>query len=985
LTLTEQTSKEFGVVDNAYSLDLETVVTNLDSNKSKGLKQSEVEKRLARVGENRIITPSPSVWEIYLAPMLDTLITVYLIITGIMILLAFVVDEIVSKIAFWLVMISFNFIMAIFQQYRAQKKVEALSSLSPPMAKVVRDGGVKEIEAKNLVPGDLIELSLGDRIPADARLIESSNLTVNEASLTGESVAVRKASTAKAALPPETPIAKHDNMVYLGTFVQTGNGRAIIVKTGNDTELGQIATEMSAMSGIEIPLRNKVNQLGKGLSILMVTFLVTLVITTGIRRISSGDGLTLERFAFDLSQAIITAMSVLPINIPLLTTVVLITGVLNMAKKKVVIKELSAVETLGRCSVLCSDKTGTITTGKMTVKLLWDTKDFFQVWPEEDFTNKIIKIPSENILQNMDHIPEDHKPIINIRTDSALELLISGAVLNNDADITPVESDEGTEYKIIGNFTDGALLVLAMTNGLDTTYIRTRYKQTATYPFDSSIKRMSGLFEDTKEGDVMIFSKGASEVILPRCSRIGDESNIQELTEEQRQEILDEVAEFANQGYRVISMAYKPADEFHRTPDDEAAEREKAESDLIYIGFAVIYDPPRPRVYDAVADLDSAGIFPIMITGDAKTTAGTIARQVGILDGDEIVVEGSEASKLPDEEFFKVSVFARVAPKDKEVIVNRYQKRGDVVAMTGDGVNDSLAITRSDAGVAMGISGTEVAKEAADIILTDDSYVSLVEGVREGRNLYNKIRIMIFFYIAVNLAEALMYFTTSFRLDFYLLNDWQRAYIFGIVHAIPVLAIIFGPDDQKVMQLKPRQNDALLTRNLIYLVAMFAISSGLLFIISYFIYYNSPQFVNKVNRGGISQYLQFVGNTNNLSDLVRPEDLAQAKARTILLTIIYLIESIFVLSIIRVNRPIWETVKDVNGFVYAMVTTPLILHFSLMYITPLQLLLHKSGIGFELIPLSLLDLLFVFFIVSIPLAILEGYKYYVREIEEKQF
>ncbi|MHA2502725.1 MAG: cation-translocating P-type ATPase [Candidatus Kariarchaeaceae archaeon] len=982
--MSEEASTAY-IVEHGHAQTLDKVVKHLRTDPEKGISISEAVQRSDAVGPNLIVTPSPSVWQVYLAPLFDTLITVYLIITGIMVFLALFVDEILSKVAFWLVMIAFNFAMAIFQQYRAQKKVQALANLSPPVCKVIRNGEFMELEARELVPGDLVDLALGDRIPADARIVSSSSLTVNEASLTGESVAVKKMADGSEALDHETPIAKHSNMVYLGTFVQTGSGKAIVTKTGNDTELGRIATEMSSMSSVEIPLRTKVNTLGKGLSALMVAFLVILVASTAIRRANSGVDFTFEQFAFDIAQAIINAMSVLPINIPLLTTVVLITGVLNMASKKVVIKELSAVETLGRCSVLCSDKTGTITTGKMTVKMVWDTNHYYQVLPKEDYRNEIYKIETDNILDNVDKLPEDYEIIEKIEPESALELLMTCAVLNNDADITPVESEDGSiDYKIVGNFTDGALLVLSQTNGLQISDIKQRYQQITSYPFDSSLKRMSGLFKDTQEDDFMIFSKGASEVILPLCAKIGDEANVKKMTKKQRTTLLKQASDFADQGYRVISLAYKPADEFEQNGGDDQ-ERERAESDLIFIGFSIIYDPPRPRVYQAVADLDSAGIFPIMITGDSKSTAGTIARQVGILDGDEMVVEGSQAAHLPDEEFFKVSVFARVAPKDKEIIVNRYQERGDIVAMTGDGVNDALAITRSDAGVAMGISGTEVAKEAADIILTDDSYVSLVEGVREGRNLYNKIRIMIFFYIAVNLAEAIMYFTTSFRLDFFLLNNWQRAYIFAVAHAVPVLAIIFGPDDSKVMTLKPRQNDALLTKKLINLVAIFSISTGLILIAAYFMYYGSEALLNPVNSRGITPYLSYFTESDNLNDALLPEDLTQAKARTMLLTIIYLVECLFVFSIIRVNQAVWDIKDELNGDVFVMILSPLVFHFSMMYITPIQLSLFNGGVAFELIPLSFGDLALAFVFAAIPIIAMEAYKYYVRVIERDQF
>ncbi|MHA2030260.1 MAG: cation-translocating P-type ATPase, partial [Candidatus Kariarchaeaceae archaeon] len=781
-------------VGHGHEIHIDGIVKELKTDLENGLKDQEVKKRVESFGYNEIITPKQSIWKLYLAPLFDTLIVIYLIMTGIMLILSLWVPEIGSKVTFWLVLIAFNMMLAIFQQFRAQKKIEALQKLSPPLATVIRDGKKKEIEARQLVPGDIVDLALGDRIPADARIIKSSNLTVNEASLTGESVPAVKVRDGSDAIDSEAPIGDHDNMVYLGTFIQTGSAKAIIIRTGNRTELGRIASAMSDID-YEIPLRKRVNSLGKWLGIIMVGFLFIQISFVANDRINSGDEFNFDQFAFDLSQAIINAMAVLPINIPLLTTVILITGVLNMAKNKVVIKELSVVETLGRCSVLCSDKTGTMTTSRMTVKLLYDTEGYYFVTLRNNYRNALCLIPEEQVDSVLDSQVEDHEDINTIESDSSLDLLLTGAILNNEASIVPLTDERDSkdrEWEIIGNPTDGALLVLAMTNGLNVDTIRERYIKERTYPFDSTVKRMSGLFKDTLENDYMVLTKGATEVLLPKCTHIGNETNKKKLTKKEMKKLQERVNGFANNGYRVISLAYKPITDLPKMVD-LADEREEIESGLTYIGFTIIYDPPRPGVLKAVNELDEAGIFPIMITGDAPTTAATIARQVGILDPDEIVVEGKEADGLPDEDFFKVSVFARVSPQHKEIIVSRYQDRGDVVAMTGDGVNDALAISKSDAGVAMGITGTEVAKEAADIIITDDSYVSLVGGVEEGRNLYEKIRMLIFFYIAVNFAEAIVYFSTSFKIDFQILNNWQRVYIFAIIHAIPVLAIIFGP------------------------------------------------------------------------------------------------------------------------------------------------------------------------------------------------
>ncbi|MCE7734353.1 MAG: cation-transporting P-type ATPase [Candidatus Heimdallarchaeota archaeon] len=971
-------------MSKGYELTINKVAKQLKTNVEKGLKEKEVKLRSQSVGLNEIITPKQSVWKLYLAPLFDTLIVIYLIMTGIMLLLSIQVPEIRSKVAFWLVLIAFNMMLAIFQQFRAQKKIEALQQLSPPRATVIRNGKKREIIARELVPGDIIDLSLGDRIPADARIIKSSNLTVNEASLTGESLPADKMRDGTDAIEDDSPIGEHKNMLYLGTFIQTGSARAIIVRTGNDTELGKIASAMSNID-IEIPLRKRVNALGKWLGIIMVVFLLILISFVSYDRITSDEPFTSEQFAFDISQAIINAMAVLPINIPLLTTVILITGVLNMAKNKVVIKELSVVETLGRCSVLCSDKTGTMTTSRMTVKLLYDTENYFFVTLRNNYRNALCLIPEEEVDTVLDSQVEDHEDIDIIESNSSLDLLLAGAILNNEASIVPLTDErerKDREWEIIGNPTDGALLVLAMTNGLNVDTIRERYVKERTYPFDSTVKRMSGLFKDTLENDYMVLTKGATEVLLPRCNYIGNEFNKRKLTKKEKENIQNRVDGFANSGYRVISLAYKAINDLPKMVDLEG-EREMVESDLIYNGFTIIYDPPRPGVLRAVNELDKAGIFPIMITGDAPTTAATIARQVGILDPDEIVIEGREAEDLPDEEFFKVSVFARVSPQHKEIIVSRYQQRGDVVAMTGDGVNDALAISKSDAGVAMGITGTEVAKEAADIIITDDSYVSLVGGVEEGRNLYEKIRMLIFFYIAVNFAEAIVYFSTSFIIDFQILNNWQRVYIFSIIHAIPVLAIIFGPPDKDIMQLKPRDNDALLSKRLIVGLTIYAISFATMLLSMYFLYYNGDLPTNSFNEGGIWKSLTTLPTgTTDPEELLLPENLAHAKARTIMLTMIYISESLLVLSIRRINvSTVDGSLNNSNFLVWTLVFVGMIMHFALMYITPYQEAFSSAGIQVELIRLGFFDLILTITAAFIPLLLLEWYKKYNRDRE----
>ena len=977
------------IPERGHELILSEIVSMLNSKSDVGLSESEASARLVKYGANEIQTKKPSIWRLYFAPLFDTLIVIYLIITGIMVLFALIaalgfIEDVgfLGKTVFWLVIISFNIIMAIYQQYRAQKQLAALQQLTSPKSKVVRNGNVIEISSQDLVPGDLIELELGNKIPADCRVITSSNLTVNEASLTGESIPVAKVEDGSHRIDIDASIAQHFNMLYLGTFVQTGTAKAIIVRTGNFTEIGKIATAMSEMHTFDIPLRNRVNKLGKLLGITMIVFLLVIFSNTTINRLSTGDNYTLDTFSQDMVISIINAMAVMPINIPLMTTLVLITGVLHMAQKKVIIKELSSVETLGRISVLCSDKTGTITTSKMTSKLVWDTETFYTIYPDSNTHVSLSPIPESEIIHTLEDQDYNYEDIRDIEKGSSLELLLTTAILNNEANLVRKKEEHYNEeyFEIIGNPTDGALLLLGSSHGLQEEYLRKRYQKLKSYPFDSQVKRMSGLFKDVEDNDLMVFCKGATEVLLPRCDFIGNEENRKPLDQTEKDSIQEKVDFYANEDYRVISLAYKSI-EGQTSTSVELEDRESIETNLTFIGFTIIYDPPRPGVKEAVAQLDKAGIFPIMITGDSPATAATIARQVGILDPHETVAEGKMASVLKDEDFFKVAVFARVSPADKEIIVRSYQAKGGIVAMTGDGVNDALAITKSDAGIAMGTTGTEVAKEASDIIIADDSYISIVNGVYEGRNLYERIRIMIFFYIAVNLAEAIFYFVTSLDDSYEVLNNFQRTYIFTIVHGLPIFAVIYGKFDEEIMSLKPRDNDDLIPSRMLIGLLVYSIILGLSILAVFFMYYQSPDLVNSFNQDGIARNIQFQPSSETLDfeEKFLAEDLAHAKARTMLLSVIYLSECTLILSIRRINIGIFDSIRNhTDRFMLVMAFGPIVLHLVLMYITPIQVGMLDLGLTVELIRLSFLDIGVVFIFALLPIFFLELFKWFNR-------
>ncbi len=968
-----------------HEIELPKLLMKLSTSPKTGLSDSEVERRKEIYGLNVIPKVKRSLWQVYIAPLLEVLIVMYLIMTGVLVFLSFWDETVRGQAVQWLFFVALNFAIAIVQQYRAQKKIDALQKLTAPSSRVIRNGKTIEIPSDEIVPGDIIELRQGDRIPADARIIEANNLQVNEASLTGESVPVTKVEDGNITLEKDIPLSERKNMLYSGTFVQFGSARAVVVKTGANTEIGKISRELAELNTGEIPLRKKVNQLGKYLTALMVVFL-TVSLVYRISYILQKSDLSQSELAQHIGISIITAMSVMPINIPLLTTVVLVTGVLAMASYKVIIRNLSAVESLGRISILCSDKTGTITTSEMTVKYVWDGTQLYGVtglgyepkgtiFPIKDEQFDISEVSEEDLVA---------MATVKANPTETLKLILINGFLNNTAELIPEKITQDHEtiirWRSTGSATDAALLALFKKSDLSEEEIKQQYTKIREYPFDSSLKRMSMLFKGPN--GYIVFTKGATEVILPRCTKVKIRNEIFELNDEKRKEIDARVTSFAQQGYRVISFAYKLVDSI---PEKDEKERDKVENDLIYLGFTCIFDPPREGVKKAVSECWSAGVTPIMITGDSPITAASIAKEVGILRPGEKVYEGRAASELDDEEFEKTRVFARVAPKDKQIIVERYQKKNRVVGMTGDGVNDALALSMADAGIVMGITGTDVAKQAGDIIITDDSFVSIVEGIRQGRSLFQKIRMMVLFYIAVNLAEAMVYMGSSFILlpsNLVLLDNWQRAYIFGIVHAIPPLALIFDRISADIMKRKPIDTAGIFNWKL---VGALLVTSLPLAAILYFVYYGTmyqwlPIFaVREFNKIGFNPIFK-----EGTSNILRPVSWEQAKARTMFMTIIYITEPLFVLSIRRIDKPIYSNFTDKSErfwFVYLMIFSMPVLHITLMYLPVLQEIvrsLSSNSVVADIIFLDPLDWLVCIGLGLIPILTLEIYKKWIR-------
>jgi Ca2+-transporting ATPase len=800
----------------ALTLPVETLKEKLKTNLNSGISQQDAEERLKTTGPNIVPRGKTSFLRVYLAPFLNWLITIYLIVSTILAFFAFfVLPQVWFQVTEWLSVIAVNVIIVIVQQARAQKEFSALQKLAAPKSKVLRDNRLIEVSSEELVPGDIIKLEQGDRIPADARVIAGSSLRVNEATLTGESNEVEK-SAAEATCEAGLSISCKINMLFLGTFVTAGTGTALVVATGRFTQLGKMSKKLEELNTSEMPLHQKINKLAKNLT-LIVLFYLSISITYDIIRLYLSSNISNTPIvARDIVRSLTTALSILPINIPLLVTIVMLTGALAMAQHKVIIRNLNSIETLGRVSVVCSDKTGTITQNEMTAKWMYTSAEgggqlYYVTNSSSRIQGKITAVNSDSRLEKPIENYEklQHGSQMAIAPETSLEYLLISTLLNNDSFI--IEERETNNNRIQkqqtlavkGDATDAALLFLFRKSRLVEETYRSRFENVQNWPFDSNLKRMAKVFKDTKNNQYVLFTKGATEVLLPKCRFILNEGTEKTaFSQADKDQLTKRVELFSRSGQRIISFAFRKMDRFNA--EDK---RESIENDLTYLGFVGITDPAREGVRGAVSELRAAGIAPVMITGDSPGTAESIAREVGIIENDHHVVEGSAIQVLSDENFLRASVFARVSPDDKMAIVARYKMENRVVAATGDGVNDAQAISTADVGIAMGASGTDVARQAADIVLADDSFNSIVTGIREGRGVFEKIQNVVFFYIAVNLAEALVYFGSSFIPAFFLLNTWQQIYIFAMAHSIPPFALVIDSLSKDVMKEKPRNNE----------------------------------------------------------------------------------------------------------------------------------------------------------------------------------
>lgn len=734
---------------NPYSSKPDELLRHLQTSPEKGLSTESAKKRLQEYGENRLKEGKKKTnLQRFLDQFKDVMILILLAAAAISFVAAMIEkdpSELFEPLLILLIVV-LNALMGVIQESKAEKALEALKSLSAPHARVVRDGSEKVIDAAGLVPGDIILLEAGDFVPADARLLQSASLKSEESALTGESVPSEK--DAGETVQENAPIGDRRNMVYSGCSITYGRARAVVTATGMNTEMGKIANLLESAEDTKTPLQEKLAQLGKYLG------LIALIACGVIFVIGLLSGIPLLEI---FMTAVSLAVSAIPEGLPAIVTIVLSIGVQQMVKKNAIIRRLPAVETLGSASVICSDKTGTLTQNRMT----------------------LVKAYRED-MDGMEDIGSENSKDIR-------ELLLYGMLCSDG--IVEVNEDD---VKHIGDPTETAIVLAAHRNGMTRDEYQKKYPRLQEIPFDSDRKAMSVVVRI--EGKNTVIVKGAFDVLASKCIA-GNIEKAREINEQ-----------MSSNALRVIAVAYKEIQEVPKTPKPEVLE-----SDLVFMGLVGMIDPPRPEAYEAVKLCRKAGIKPVMITGDHVITASAIAKDLGILEEGDDAVSGSELSAMSEETLDnrveKISVYARVSPEDKIRIVRAWQKKGHIVSMTGDGVNDAPALKAADIGCAMGITGTDVAKGASDMTLTDDNFATIVEAVKQGRGIYDNIKKAVSFLLGTNIGELLTVFFAMLIWRKTPLLSMQLLWINLVTDSLPAIALGMERVEADVMDRKPKPKD----------------------------------------------------------------------------------------------------------------------------------------------------------------------------------
>lgn len=764
-----------------YQKSKEEVLSELKVDSQIGLSENEVVLRLEKYGPNELKEEKKSSFISKLIAQFSDFLVVILIGAAI---ISIIVGEAKDAIVI-LAIVIVNAFLGIYQEGKAEKALDALKKMASPNAKVIRESKTLVIPASTLIPGDIVLLEAGDIIPADLRLVESSNLKIEEASLTGESVPVEK--RANEVFDEDMSLGDRHNMAYMSTVVTYGRGKGVVIGTGHDSEIGRIATMIQTFEDEVTPLQRKLNQLGKVLGIATIAICI-IVFVIGLLQGRE----VLEMFMVAISLAV----AAIPEGLPAIVTIVLAIGMNRMVKRNAIVKKLLAVETLGCTTVICSDKTGTLTQNEMTVVKVYVDDTILDV--------------SGTGYEPVGNFTIENEPTKNQFTKN-LNTLLSIGILANDAKL----EKSNDLYKIIGDPTEGALVTLAGKKYIVSNKINEDFPRVEEIPFDSDRKMMTTFHEKFVPDKFVSFTKGAPDIIISRCSHIKIDDEVKEFTEELKKKVLDVNSKFAKDALRVLAFAYR---EYNQLPNDISTQN--IENNMIFVGLVGMIDPPRPEVKDAIKLCKIAGINTIMITGDYKETAYAIAKDLGMAESEDQAMMGAELNKLSDEELREVvkntKVFARVSPEHKVRIVSALRANGDIAAMTGDGVNDALALKRSDIGVSMGITGTDVAKNTAELILTDDNFASIVSAVEEGRIIYDNIKKFVFFLLSCNIGEILLVFVSILLNLPVPLLPIQLLWLNLVTDSFPALALGVEKGDPDIMNQEPRNpNEPILDKEMI--------------------------------------------------------------------------------------------------------------------------------------------------------------------------
>ena len=803
--------------ENWFNKSVEETVKKLNTNNTLGLTAEEVEKRKQKYGLNELEKgkKTPLIVK-FLEQFKDFMIIVLIIAAVVSGIVGHINGEGITDSIIIMVVVIVNAIIGVAQEDKAEKSLEALKKLSSYSAKVIRNGKITVVPSKELVPGDVVVLETGDYVPADMRITEAVNLRAQETSLTGESVPVDKYTTTISS--EDVGIGDRTNMVFSSSLITYGRGQGIVVETGMNTEVGKIADIINTAEEQGTPLQQKLNKLGKTLGIVALAICAVIFVV----------GLLYGKEPIHMFMtAVSLAVAAIPEGLPAVFTIVLAIGVQRMVKRNAIVKKLPAVETLGSASVICSDKTGTLTQNKMTVE----------------------KVFCDGNLVNL----EESADMIDIQK------LVYASMLCND---TKISEDD----KLTGDPTETALVDMAFKLDFDPS-VYGMFPRVAEIPFDSDRKLMTTVHEEN--GNYVVYTKGGVDELLANCSSYILEGDIKTDLEEYKEIIRRYNMEMAQNALRVLAMAYKVLD--HKPTAEEIKE---LESNLTYIGMVGMIDPPRLEVKDAVQECKEAGIKTVMITGDHKITAIAIAKSLGILENDDEAITGTELEEMSDEELIrnvrKYSVYARVSPEHKVRIVKAWQANGETVAMTGDGVNDAPSLKIADIGCAMGVVGTDVAKEAADVILTDDNFATVVSAVEEGRRIYDNILKAIQFLLSSNIGEIVVLFlailitpllSKQFGVDITLIETLLPIHILWInlvTDSLPALALAVDPAADNVMKRKPLKNTkkGIFTKGMTWRIVYQGLMIGLLTLTAFIIGLSTPD-VSQEEKVKIGQTMAF--------------------------------------------------------------------------------------------------------------------------------